>query len=170
MASFLVRGVISAQDRVSSICRTTFPSMRTDGCMSLTAKITAFRCSARTGGSEAEWKNLHRPCALCTQSKSKPFSFVGELGPGLAVNREYPNLGPRLSIMDHGGALVARLGTSSFGVEPGSFMAPHGIATNSQGNIYIAEVGSVGFRQRYPGQDVPNYLPNLKKLVLVRQP
>ena len=117
------------------------------------------------GRYETEWKHLHRPCALCTQSKSKPFSFIGELGPGLAVNRDFPNLGPRISIVDHQGALVGRLGDGTVGFEPGQFTAPHGIALDSHGDIYLAELGTLGWRQRYPDIPPPARPPNLKKLV-----
>ena len=116
---------------------------------------------------ETEWKGLHRPCALCNQSKSRPFSFIGELGPGLAVNRDYPNLGPRISILDHRGVLVGRLGDGTVGVEPGQLTAPHGIALNSQGDLFLAELGSLGWRQRYPDSPTPQRFPNLKKLVRV---
>ena len=62
------------------------------------------------GKYEAQWNNLHRPCALhCCGGKSPNF-IIGELGPGLAVNRMTPNLGPRLTIVDSKGQRVARLG------------------------------------------------------------
>ena len=52
------------------------------------------------GKYETQWNNLHRPCALhCCGGKSPNF-IVGELGPGMPVNRMVPNLGPRLTIVD----------------------------------------------------------------------
>ena len=62
------------------------------------------------GRYEAQWNNLHRPCGLYMPRGSCPHCFIGELGPGMAVNRNHPNLGPRLSIVTNEGELVARLG------------------------------------------------------------
>ena len=59
----------------------------------------------------SQWNNLHRPCGLCMQGVHKPRFYVGELGPGVQFsNRDWPNIGPRLSIMDSQGKVLARLG------------------------------------------------------------
>lgn len=117
------------------------------------------------GRYETQWNNLHRPCALCTQSRRRPVSFIGEIGPGFAINREYPNLGPRVSILDADGKLLSRLGDQGVGVAPGQFLGPHGIAVDSRDDIYVAELGTAGWMQRYADLPVPGRLPNLKKLV-----
>jgi hypothetical protein len=52
------------------------------------------------GKYETQWNNLHRPCALCRCGGKQANFIIGELGPGMAVNRKVPNLGPRLSIVD----------------------------------------------------------------------
>ena len=52
------------------------------------------------GKYETQWNNLHRPCGLFMPRGKCPICIVGELGPGLLVNRKYKNLGPRLSILD----------------------------------------------------------------------
>ena len=62
------------------------------------------------GKYETQWNNLHRPCALCCCGGKQPNFIIGELGPGMAVNRKVPNLGPRLSIVDAKGKRIARLG------------------------------------------------------------
>ena len=62
------------------------------------------------GKYETQWNNLHRPCALCCGGGKTPNFIIGELGPGLRVNRKVPNLGPRLSIVDGKGQRIARLG------------------------------------------------------------
>ncbi len=87
------------------------------------------------GKYETQWNNLHRPCALCCCGGGKSPTFViGELGPGLAVNRKVPNLGPRLSIVDATGKRIARLGGEEGpGVASGKFLAPHGIALDFEG-------------------------------------
>ena len=52
------------------------------------------------GKYETQWNNLHRPCALHCCGGKQPNFIIGELGPGMPVNRKVPNLGPRLSIVD----------------------------------------------------------------------
>ena len=119
----------------------------------------------QNGRYETQWKNLHRPCGMCTQTKSMPLSFISEAGPALAINGDYPNLGPRVSIVDHRGELIARLGDNGTGLALGQFLAPHGIAVDSRYDIYVAELGYTLWAQRYPDQPKPASLPNLKKLV-----
>ena len=62
------------------------------------------------GRYEAQWNNLHRPCALHCCGGKHPNFIVGELGPGMPVNLNAPNLGPRLTIVDFKGSRIARLG------------------------------------------------------------
>ena len=52
------------------------------------------------GKYETQWNNLHRPCALCCCGGKKPNFIIGELGPGMPVNLQSPNMGPRLTIVD----------------------------------------------------------------------
>ena len=123
------------------------------------------------GRYETEWKHLHRPCGLyCScQKGAKPLFFVGELGPGMPVNLKYKNLGPRLSIVDHQGKLVARLGgEEGGGIEVGRFMAPHGLAIDSHGDIYVGEVSYTNWKTSYPDQTMPRPLRSLQKLERVR--
>ena len=65
---------------------------------------------------------------------------MGELGPATRTNRDYPNLGPRLSIIDNKGNLLARIGGLLPGIAEGDYMGPHGLAVDSHGDIYVAEV------------------------------
>ena len=53
------------------------------------------------GKYEAQWNNLHRPCALYCCGGKQPNFIVGELGPGMPVNRKVPNLGPRIDHRRH---------------------------------------------------------------------
>jgi len=94
---------------------------------------------------------------------------IGELGPGMPVNRNAPNLGPRISIVDHQGRPVARLGrTDGAGLEPGQFMAPHGVAVDSRGDIYVGEVSYTNWPSTHPGVPVPKYLRSLQKLEKIK--
>jgi len=108
------------------------------------------------GKYETQWNNLHRPCALCRCGGKQANFIIGELGPGLAVNRKVPNLGPRLSIVDSKGKRIARLGGEEGpGLEAGKFLAPHGIAMDSKGDIYVGEVGVTDWKTSFPDTPMP---------------
>jgi DNA-binding beta-propeller fold protein YncE len=109
------------------------------------------------GRYETQWNNLHRPCALCCCGGKHPNFVIGELGPGMPVNLKVPNLGPRLTIVDAKGKRVARLGGENGpGVETGKFLAPHGLALDSKGDIYVGEVGVTNWKTSFPNIDMPD--------------
>jgi hypothetical protein len=95
----------------------------------------------------------------------QPICYIGELGPALAVNLNVPNIGPRVSIVSHEGKLLARLGTLPAGLAAGRFIAPHGLAVDSHGDIYVGEVGYTAWSSVFPEQPVPAGLRTLQKLV-----
>jgi hypothetical protein len=109
------------------------------------------------GKYETQWNNLHRPCALCCCGGGRNPTFViGELGPAMPVNRKVPNLGPRLSIVDAKGKRIARLGGEDGpGLASGKFLAPHGIALDSRGDMYVGEVGVTDWKTNFPDEDMP---------------
>jgi DNA-binding beta-propeller fold protein YncE len=116
------------------------------------------------GRYEAQWNNLHRPCGLHMGPGKQPLCYIGELGPGMAVNRHVPNLGPRLSITTHDGKILARLGTLVAGLGAGQFLAPHGLAVDSRGDIYVGEVSHTVWPQLFPDEAMPQPLRSLQKL------
>jgi DNA-binding beta-propeller fold protein YncE len=120
------------------------------------------------GKYETQWNNMHRPCGLyCCRGKALQF-IIGELGPGMNINRKFPNLGPRLSIVDAKGKLVARLGGEQGpGLESGRFVAPHGLAVDSRGDIYVGEVSYTEFPRLYPDRSIPKGLRSLQKLAKI---
>jgi hypothetical protein len=74
----------------------------------------------------------------------------------MPVNRKVPNLGPRLSIVDSRGKRIARLGGENGpGIETGKFLAPHGIALDSKGDIYVGEVGVTDWKTSFPDTTMP---------------
>ena len=91
----------------------------------------------REGRFESQWVNMHRPCALFISEEQHV--YVGEIGAGMSVNRDLPNIGPRISVYDTGGKRLARMGLG-FGQEPGQFIAPHGMCVDSRGDLYVGEV------------------------------
>ena len=85
--------------------------------------------------------NLHRPCGFYISPSEPQLAYIGQLPPSLAVNVRYPNLGSRLSIHDLSGKRLASIGASRLGeTEPDEFIAPHCIAADSRGDLYVGEV------------------------------
>ena len=118
------------------------------------------------GKYETQFHNMHRPCGLCMAQRSDSLIYVGELGAGMNVNRNMPNIGPRVSIMTLRGETLKRLGDLPAGTEPNRFIAPHGLAVDSHGDIYVGEVSFTN--QRNMGMDPPDDLPSLRKLKRVK--
>lgn len=106
-----------------------------------------------------QWNNLHRPCGLHIEDD---LVYVGQLPTHLEVNVDYPNLGACVSIHDLSGRQLARLGTAMAGEGPGQFTAPHGIAVDSRGDIYVGEVSYSAYGRRL---DSPRTARSFRKLV-----
>lgn len=117
------------------------------------------------GKYEGQWNGLHRPCGLYMPRGKCPLCFIGELGPGMPVNRAYKNLGPRLSIVDNEGNLISRLGGGDGpGLGVGQFLAPHGLAVDSKGDIYVGEVSYTNWPASMGDAEMPRPLRSLQKL------
>ena len=122
------------------------------------------------GRYETQWVNMHRPCGLYCCRGPKAQFIIGELGPGMAVNRNHPNIGPRLSIVDGDGKVVARLGGEAGpGLETGKFVAPHGLAVDSHGDIYVGEVSYTEYPRLFPDNAIPWRMRSLQKLQRLSQ-
>jgi hypothetical protein len=88
-----------------------------------------------------QWNNMHRPCAFFITENEPQLALVGQMPTSLPVNKFYPNIGSCITIHDLSGKQLARIGNSMAGEElPDQFLAPHGIAMDSRGDIYISEV------------------------------
>jgi DNA-binding beta-propeller fold protein YncE len=117
------------------------------------------------GKYETQWVNMSRAAALCIGVlDGDEVIYVGEYFAGIGSNDIGTDLGPRVTIMDTRGAILARLGHESYGEQVGRFYSPHGIAVDSQENIYVAEVSwsDYGSRMRPPRE-----LRSLQKLTKV---
>jgi hypothetical protein len=56
----------------------------------------------------------------------------------------------------YGNACIARLGgENGRGIEAGKFLAPHGIALDSKGDIYVGEVGVTDWKTSFPDTPMP---------------
>ena len=109
------------------------------------------------GRYETEWNTVHRPSAIFMRQGSRcPVCYVGEIGPAI---------GPRISVVDHQGKLLARCGDVRPGDAPGQFISPHGIAVDSHGDIYVGEVSRTAWPQVLPDAPMPSEPRCLQKLV-----
>ena len=99
------------------------------------------------GRYQGQWNNLHRPCGLFADRAGGGLFFVGELGSGMPVTEKTPNLGPRVSVLDAKGQRVARFGGQFASEAPGEFLAPHSVAVDSDGSVYVGEVSYTGYGQ-----------------------
>jgi DNA-binding beta-propeller fold protein YncE len=111
-----------------------------------------------------EWRDIQRPTQLVLAPDG--LLYVAELWwrRGQRSHRfgaiDADRYG-RVSVLDTGGRVLARYGGTAPGT-PGGFTAPHGIAVDSRGDVYVAEVTyTFGIA---PGVIPPNSAPTLQKL------
>jgi NHL repeat len=116
-----------------------------------------------------QWTNVHRACGLYTAGQADSVFYVGELGPFLPINRHTPNLGPRVSILDSHGNLLARLDAGDASADAGGFIAPHAIAVDSRGDLYLGEVSYTAWPTVFPNVPKPPRIHSLQKFVHVPQ-
>jgi len=115
----------------------------------------------------SEWTDTQRPTHLVFDAQGR--AYVSELWwhPGQTSRRHGVTREPkhgRVSVFVRDGRLLARWGTPE-ATRPGSFAAPHGIAVDSRGDIYVGEVSFTNWGRRGP---LPPGLRSLQKLVKVR--
>jgi len=115
------------------------------------------------GKLEARWPDFSRTAAVHVSKGKEQLVYVGEyFAGGVRYYHSAMRLGPRVSILDTKGKLLARLSDQPFGDEPGRFYAPHAVATDSKGNIYVAEVSYAEFGRN---MEPPRELRSMQKLV-----
>jgi len=116
------------------------------------------------GKFETQWNNLHRPNGMCMATGPDPLVYIGEGGPSGEINRDWPNIGPRVSIHTSKGKVLARLGKMHAGLAPGQFTSPHGIAVDGPGNIYVGELSGRSWG-RFSTGPAPKRIRVIHKLV-----
>ena len=115
------------------------------------------------GRFETQWVNLARAACVSVSHRGEPLVYVGEFFAGIETNQIGMRIGPRVTILDTKGNVMAHLSDQTFGAEPGRFYSPHGIAADSKGNIYVAEVSK---SENYGGLfDNSGEIRTLQKLV-----
>lgn len=114
------------------------------------------------GKLQAIWHDIYRPDGFCMDKDG--LFYVGELRSqsGFEDNNA---LGHRISIHRKDGARVARLGDPNDGEGPGQFIAPHGCATDSRGDLYV---GDVSFTMKGSRDNPPRTYRSFQKLRRVK--
>jgi DNA-binding beta-propeller fold protein YncE len=117
------------------------------------------------GRYQGQLNNLHRPCGLHADRANGGRLYVGELPSHLPVNAKVPNIGARVSVLTLTGELIGRVGGPFAGERPGEFVAPHGVALDSHGDLYVAEVS---YTAKGRHETPPREVRSLQKLALRR--
>ncbi|MGA4838229.1 peptidyl-alpha-hydroxyglycine alpha-amidating lyase family protein [Streptomyces sp. G45] len=115
------------------------------------------------GEFRATWHS-HRPAAVCAGRGPDTNVYVAEQGPP-PVQTGVPGLGHRIQVFDRDGRLVTRFGAPLPGEAPDQFNWPHGVAVDSEGSVYAAEVSYVEVGSKL---DPPRELVSLRKWRRVR--
>ncbi len=115
------------------------------------------------GRYQGQINNLHRPCGLFFEKKGGGRLYVGELPSHLPVNQAVPGIGARVSVVDPKGDLLDRFGGQFMGEAPGEFIAPHGVAVDSHGAVYVAEVA---YTAKGRHENPPREIRSLQKFAL----
>lgn len=120
------------------------------------------------GRFETQIHNMHRPSGMTITPGPCPHCIVGELAPYMPVNRDTPNLGPRVSVLDRGGKILSRIDRGmGAGLEPGQFASPHAIVLDSHGDMYVGDVVSTDWPLLFPDKPRPATMRRLQKFVRV---
>jgi DNA-binding beta-propeller fold protein YncE len=117
------------------------------------------------GRYQYQLNNMHRPCGIYIDRANDGRIFVGEAPTDLPVNVAVPNIGARVSILTLKGDVLARVGGRFAGEGLGEFVAPHGVAMDSRGDFYVAEVT---FTAKGRHETPPRELRSLQKFALGR--
>ncbi|MBU6424662.1 MAG: hypothetical protein KGJ98_00265 [Chloroflexota bacterium] len=110
----------------------------------------------REGVPAGQWTDLRRPQGVVQGADGLYYVAEGAWRKGQVspVHGPVPTAPSRVSILDREGRPLVRIGTDRPD-EPGSFIGAHGIAVDSKGDIYVAEV-SASLLARFPELAAPS--------------
>jgi hypothetical protein len=121
----------------------------------------------------AVWTGMALPCGMYLDVRDpEQLCYIGELSSAMwAVSGSpfecwnRPGMGPRISIYTLDGVCRAKLLDNGPGEGTGQLIAPHGVAVDASGSIYIGECSWLMHGSRL---DPPRQVRNIQKLVRVR--
>jgi sugar lactone lactonase YvrE len=114
-----------------------------------------------TGGEYVDQWHAFRPSAVCREESQERF-YVAELGTG-GSRHMVANYGHRFCVRSRHGEQLAHFGAPLPGFDPDQFFAPHAIAIDSRGDIYVAEVNCSFITTVLRGQVPAIEPPSLRK-------
>jgi len=121
----------------------------------------------KSGSFLDQWVSVQRPSHLAVDPINHVVAvaeFSWREGQVSFRTGPQPALPSRVSVVDYEGNVLARLGGGKDPAAPGNFIAAHGVAIDSVGSIYVAEVtGTVGVRRGL----VPDTCHTLQKFQLI---
>lgn len=106
---------------------------------------------SRDGSYAGQWTDIQRPQAVVQGRDGNYYVAEGAWRAGQVspVHGLVPTSPSRIGVLDRDGRPLARIGTDRPD-DPGSFIGAHGIAIDSRGDLYVAEV-SFSLLSRFPG-------------------
>jgi hypothetical protein len=102
---------------------------------------------------------MHKPQALFAGAGEDTHIYVAE-GRTVPLMEGTRHAGRRVMLLDRDLNEVVRLGNATGGEMPNQFISPHGIAVDSEGSVYGAEVSYMALGSRLP---VPQEVVSLRK-------
>ena len=106
------------------------------------------------------WNNIYKPQGICLDLEGN-FIIGEDHG-----DDDCPGMGHRVSIYNLSGELLTRFGAAEEGEGPGQFIVPHGVAVDSYGDFYVAEVSYLYRKTR--GWELPKLRRRVIKLARKR--
>jgi hypothetical protein len=103
-------------------------------------------------------EDMNTPAAVAIHGD---YAAIAELRPGVVTSKTLTGKAVQVTILDKAGKVVAVLGTNTNGDEiginttdpakwrPGALMAPHGVAFNAMGDLFVSEFNLFGRVQRF---------------------
>jgi hypothetical protein len=107
-----------------------------------------------TDGEFVQMVHAHRPISIFAGKGADKSIYVAEAGPP-PVQAGVKRLGCDVVVFDHNFKEINRFGNELPGEGVDQFMSPHGMALDSEGSVYVAEVSYTAFgSQQTPPREV----------------
>jgi DNA-binding beta-propeller fold protein YncE len=107
------------------------------------------------------WNNIYRPCGLHMSRGSDQLLYIGELSAPIGY-KDAPSLGHRVDILNLDGQMLCQFGDPYEGEGPGQLIGPHGVCTDSRGDIYV---GEVSYTVRGSHENPPREMRSFQKFI-----